>query len=402
MADGAARYAGRVISAPDDLRRWLADQPFDLRDQDLDGFRRWLGANLDRWQHDAVFVLRTRIRDVRRARPDLRRLEEESPRALRAYAATPLFARHQELRRELANADKAVAGLTDAVSRAHAGTADKLATFRAKRAALADELAALQGACPELQGLLQIMSEIRAIKSAAGIDRLEAELADRQTARGRHSGRSGESFEDAAAAVATGFLCEPGARLFRGVRLGSARTEFDLLAARVADGGAAEVRAVVEAKRNPNDLARGFLHRQDDLAWLTGEHGRYDSAVYRTRAFPTGHFDRPSEHNEGGTTVRFDPSSFRRFRRDPAAGVFLDGLHLVTRVGPLWGVSGVALARIATIVATDVDWNPDDDGYLESLRARCRALAGPLEAPDVVRLYAGNPDRGRLLAVAGS
>jgi hypothetical protein len=393
MTGDTTDFAGRVVSDPDALRGWLSEQTFDLRGLDPAGFRRWLGARLDRWQSDPVFVLRTRIRDLRKAHPELRRLEREYRRAEAADAATPQAARLRDLGRELHNTDKAIAGLS------RAGDPAKLDAFRTTRARLEAERDALVASSPGRQELLRLAAELAALRAAIGLDRLEADLAAAQTGRGRLSGRSGESFEDVARAMASDHLCEPGTRLLRGVRLGTARTEFDLLVARVADNGTADVVAVVEAKRNPNDLARGFLHRQADLAWLTGERDRYDPADYRTKTFPTGHFDRPSEHREEGTAVRFVPSSFRRFRRDPASGFFLHALHLVTRIGPLWGVSGNALSRIAARVATDEDWNPDDTGYLEVLRAWCQSLAGPIETPDMVRLYANAAGSGRLLAV---
>src|SRR4051794_41918216 len=54
---------------------------FDLRTLDLAGFRRWLNLHLARWASDPAFVQRARVRDLRRAHPDLRPLEEDHRRA---------------------------------------------------------------------------------------------------------------------------------------------------------------------------------------------------------------------------------------------------------------------------------------------------------------------------------
>ena len=62
----------------------------------------------------------------------------------------------------------------------------------------------------------------------------------------------------------------------------------------------------------------------------------------------------------------------------------------MTRPGPLLGVSGAALARIAARVATDEDWDPADEVYLRRLFEWCRTLAEPLETPDVLRLFAAD------------
>ena len=103
-----------------------------------------------------------------------------------------------------------------------------------------------------------------------------------------------------------------------------------------------EVLAVVEAKRNINDLGHGFLRRQIDLAWLTGDRAAYDPAEHRTGVFDAGHFDRPAAHWQDGRAFVFAPGSFSRFARDDS-GHFRDGLWLVTRAGPVWGLSGAAL-----------------------------------------------------------
>ncbi|HKB04504.1 MAG TPA: hypothetical protein VKD90_19935, partial [Gemmataceae bacterium] len=160
-----------------------------------------------------------------------------------------------------------------------------------------------------------------------------------------------------------------------------------------------DVLAVIEAKRNINDLAHGFLRRQIDLAWLTVEPGGYDPAAFRTGQFPTGHFDRPAVHWQDVQAFRFTPDSFRRFVRDPQSGYFRDGLYLVTRSGPVWGVSGAAQARISARIATDEDWDPADEPYLGRLFDWCRSLAGPVETPDVVRLYTESPDPAEHLLV---
>src|SRR5947199_4580927 len=97
-----------------ELLRLLREHTFDLRGLDLAGFRRWLDGHLARWQNDPVFVQRTRVRDLRRAHPDLHVLEEEHRRAARAEAASPQSPRLRRLERELLDTGKAVAGLTAA------------------------------------------------------------------------------------------------------------------------------------------------------------------------------------------------------------------------------------------------------------------------------------------------
>jgi len=82
----------KVTRGANQLRRLLEERTFDLRSLDLEGFRRWLDVHLPRWQRHSDFVQRARIRDLRRAHPQLRTLEEERRRLVREdarFAAVP-------------------------------------------------------------------------------------------------------------------------------------------------------------------------------------------------------------------------------------------------------------------------------------------------------------------------
>jgi hypothetical protein len=396
---------------PDALRRLLADQTLDLRGLDLAGFRGWLARLLVRWQADPVFAQRALVRDLRRAHPELDRLEAEAQRAAAADAASPQADRLRRLERELGNARKALAGLAAALEAADSdkrpALAARLEQFRARRQALEGEQAALTLASLSRGPLLRAGAELDRLRAAVGLDREEVRLAELLTRRGRGSGRAGESFEETALALTRREILPelPGdgpVRVLTGVTLGAARVEFDQLVVRpTGGGGPVEVLAAVEVKRNVNDLAHGFRRRQEDLAWLTGAAAGYDPALYRTRRFRRGHFDREAVHRQGGEAFPFTPGSFRHFRRDPDTGLVLGRLYFVTRPGPLWGVSGAALNRVAARVAADPRWAPDDAAYLGKLLAWCRSLAGAVESPDVLRLYAATPERARHVLLAG-
>ncbi len=405
-----------VTRGADELQRLLRDETFDLRELDLPGFRRWLEANLARWRADPVFAQRVRVRDLRRSAPELRRLEREHRRAAAADKASPLAPRLAALDRDLHAVAKAIAGLTAALETAepedHPRLSAKRDEFASRRLALSDEREGLIRSSPERQALLRIEAELRRLRAAVGLDPEEARLKELLARKGRGSGRSGGSFEQLALEL-TRCLIVPdlsaeagggeGIRVLQRVRLGAADVELDQVIVREADGRgvAVEVLAVVEVKRNVNDLGHGFRRRQADLAWLTGETGADDPAGHRTRRFPSGRFDRAAVHRQDGEEFAFAPGSFRRFRRDPGCDAFLDRLYFVTRAGPVWGTSSAALARIVARVASDPRWRPDGEGYLSELLVWCRSLAGPVEAPDVLRLYAATPERGRRVLLVG-
>ena len=124
--------------------------------------------------------------------------------------------------------------------------------------------------------------------------------------------------------------------------------------------------------------------RQENLAWLTGTAAEYDPQTYRTRQFPTGHFDRPAVHRQEDETFVFAPASFRHFRPEPGDQLLLDGLWFITRAGPLWGISGETLAHHLA------HRHRRRTGSRRAMRT-CKgaavvpAPAEPVETPDVLR-----------------
>ena len=170
-------------------------------------------------------------------------------------------------------------------------------------------------ASPARQELLRATTLLEAIRSIIGLDREEAELDRLTTTRGRGTGRAGSSFEDQAVEVTRTRFLPPdtsGIHLVRTVRLGAAGVELDIAIVRRPGGPdePVDVLTVVEAKRNINDLSHGFLRRQIDLAWLTGDRAAYDPAEQRTGTFTEGHFDRPAVHWQDGQAYVFAPGCF--------------------------------------------------------------------------------------------
>lgn len=191
-------------------------------------------------------------------------------------------------------------------------------------------------------------------------------------------------------------------QVLRGVTLGAARMEIDGLVVResAGPGEPLEVLAMVETKRNLNDLAHGFRHRQENLAWLTGDAAGYRPEMYRTRVFTSGHFDRPAVHRQQGREFLFTRDSFRIFRRDSASSQFFDSLYLITRPGPMWGLSGAALNRLSHRISTDPRWDLENPESMERLLNWCRRLTHPIETPDVLRMYASTESRARQILFA--
>jgi hypothetical protein len=397
------------------LHRLLGEETFDLRGLDLVSFRRWLDHHLARWQNDPVFVQSARIRDIRRAHPRFRVLEREHRLAIAADANSQHFVRLGQIERELLGTAKAISGLTAALQRASAEKRQRLRKkphgFQVSQRELLEEQATLIDASQERQTVLRAVADLQSLRTEIGLDQEEARLARLQKQRGRRSGRSGTSFEQLAVTWTRLYIlpellraaaaASRSVRVLTGVTLGAARTEFDQMVIQMPkDDQPVDVLTVVEVKRNINDLAHGFRQRQENLTWLTGDTGKYDPRMYRTNRFRSGHFDGEALHREGDEVFRFARCSFRRFRSERASGLFLSRFYFITRPGILWGVTSAALARISSRIATDERWNPNSDSYLRNLLYWCQSLAEPMETPDVLRLFASTPRRGRQILIA--
>lgn len=407
--------AGSEVRRGRDALRRLLRGAADLRSLEVEGFRRWLLPQVARWQEDPAFAQRDRLRTLRRAHPELRRLEQAVRRATAADEASPRFAELARLEQERMRAERAVEGLTQALAEAatparRAALEEKHAAFRERLKVLARAHARAVQESPERQGRLRCEAALEEVRVLLGLTREEALLTELLTRQGRRSGGSGSAFEAQALALTRAHLVPelvpPGAhvaevRVLTGVTLGAARTELDQLVVRVPAraGEPVEVLALVEVKRNADDVAHGFLQRQENLAWLTADAGAYAAAEYRTRHFRTGHFDRPAVHVEDGERFVFTRESFRRFRREPQGGPFLERLCFVTREGALHGTTAATLSRLRTRVASDERWAPESDAYLEGLLGWLKGQLLPLETPDVLRLYCADAERARQVLV---
>ena len=121
---------------------------------------------------------------------------------------------------------------------------------------------------------------------------------------------------------------------------------------------AVDVLAIVECKRNPDDVARGFHARQTTLGWLAGSD--YDPEDWRNTRHPTGHFARGYHPVRLATRVAVpgeDAAAARESGEKTPSGVCAHAAKFseVSRIGRERG--GVLLARALVHHA-----RADDDG----------------------------------------
>ena len=71
-----------------------------------------------------------------------------------------------------------------------------------------------------------------------------------------------------------------------------------------------KVLAIIEVKRNPDDIGEAFAGYQQSLSWLSGIKQAYDPEVWKTKAYPNGHFNKPFMQDFYGETLIFTSESF--------------------------------------------------------------------------------------------
>ncbi|MEM7812354.1 MAG: hypothetical protein AAF532_12835 [Planctomycetota bacterium] len=378
--------------SPGELDAFVREHDFDLHSAPLPRFRRWLKARIAEAERRPAFRQRLVIRDLEAAhRRPLRERRQRLRTARELYEASAVSAAFERADADVVNMQRAVAGLADAVDRGDADPA-KLADFRTRLAEAEARREELLGD-PLRRRLDRAEASIASFERETGLAAAREELTQLDQSRGSSSNVSGETFETAASRAVAGLvlpgLDPPGAAILHGVTLGCARGELDQVL--VASTGAEEpvrVLAVVEAKRNINDLAHGFTMRQENLAWFAGDRGGYEAPKYRTDRYPDGHFEGVTEHHEGGRGYRFDPNSFAVFADRAADEPWLADLYFVTEERPLLGMTSGDLAMLLNLVSGDPRFAPDSDTKLRRCQTRAKGAIDDFQALDVLRLYA--------------
>lgn len=378
-----------------------------FRSLDLDGFRAWLSQRIEESLRQPDFAQRCRIREIERThRRRLRDRERRLQKAEDAYRQLPAREQIEQLKHRLESLKKGVAGLEQAVAEDRADP-EKLESFRRQYMEVVREFLLLVEDHPEWRRLGRAKGSLERLREEIGLTDAEAELEALGRKQGNSSTASGSYFETVSS-EATHRLILPDithageqAHVLHGVTLGCARGELDqVVVVRRGEGAAVEVRAIVEAKRNINDLAHGFRQRQENLAWFAGDSSGYDPQLYRTDRYTEGHFAGPVTHEEDGETFLFDAGSFESITKDAESGWRLDHLYFVTEQRPLLGVGMAEHGQILNRVATDPAFNIDSKVVLGKYRKWAQQLVEPMQTEDVLALYAKTEEWARQIVFA--
>ncbi|MBX2803109.1 MAG: hypothetical protein KTR31_35845 [Myxococcales bacterium] len=389
VVDGVEVHRGQAIL------RELIDTAPDLTSMDREAFATWIGKVLEDASRDEVFRKRSAVRDLRSSnRRKLRYRQKRIAQARAAYSSCGCGPELSKLERDISSALKGVEGLRKAVEESRADPT-KLASFERRLESLTMARDAKLSDCPERGQLDRAKDSLERFEEDVGLVAIQEQIQALNLARGRSGSSRGKRFEEISVEILEQVAIPelttegPPPICLTGATLGCARGEFDHLLVVQRDPSApVDVLALVEAKRNINDLAHGFRLRQENLAWLTGSDQGFDPAQYRNQHFPSGHFDRPVEHAQGDRVYRFDRSSFDRFRRDETTGDFLERLWFVTERRRLLGMTMAQRERLVNKLATDLSVDPERPNSLARLQPWVLGLLEGLTTREVLQRYA--------------
>ncbi len=382
------------------LKQYLQANPTNFAQMDLDSFRVWLLQQIAAKENDPIFVLRCKIRDLQKANWETwRQLQHQLNETEYHWLNCSNYQRIKNLEHRIIGLQKAVAGLQQAVLNCPDHKKEdmvlKLGNYERELSACSMEQQTLIRNTPEQQTWLQAQKEFEAFGQHIGIPALEAQLQQLNQQQGQNATEAGSKFEKTVAEIVEKYivkLVHPNSaypvNILSQVTLGCARSELDYVIVQAPkEEEPVQILAIVEVKRNPNDIAGGFFIRQENLAWFTRDSQGYDPQQYRTREFLDGHFDRPAYHHQNRQSFMFTAESFQNFTRSKNQ-YFMDRLFFITQQRRLYGLNSDEYSRLMYRVSSDIFFDIDNSICLSQLFDWTQNMRAPLQSIHVLEMFA--------------
>ncbi|MEM1009014.1 MAG: hypothetical protein AAGJ35_08400, partial [Myxococcota bacterium] len=360
------------------LHNFLKRNAIQLRDMDLAQFTQWLRTQIERQkQHDSIYAqqwaLRARKQELRDKYLPLREAYMQQEKLFSSSSIAQVL---EKLRHQIDGSQHAQEGIHQALVTMPLEKQDTLQEkklfFVHKQQILTEVVEMIRNTVPEVGRTEQAREAFFSFCDQHGIAQAEAAIKAAQQDSGQKRSKSGSSFEDQVYPLVQGVIvphllrkpqCSTlpnNVHILSGVKLGSARAEIDYMVVRqAAPQKPVKVLAVVEVKRDPNDIGHGFHQRQETLAWFRGDTQHYDPQEWRTKVYNTGHFDQPATHREHDQTYLFQPESFGFFERDVASQWYLKRLYFIAQKRRLQGLAASEKALLLQRVVNQMDFSID-------------------------------------------
>ena len=244
--------------------------------------------------------------------------------------------------------------------------------------------------CTALQEYEQAIAQYSKIASEVGLTSAEKFKSDAQKDSGSGRNVRGKSFESQAVEIVRSCLLPYLAEkhnvpvddmlIVQNLRLGMASAngstaEIDSFVC-VRNGACPKPRgthvtvlAIVEVKRNPDDIGHAFVNYQAPLAWLTGQSDPSDTARWVCKTYPKGIFDRPFIQVHQGEPLVFTKDSFKKLTSRPITSImppdmqssfeastgsklhFVDDLYFIVKDGPVDCMISRSVATVLSLIA---------------------------------------------------
>ncbi len=414
-------------------------------------FNDWLKKTTTRrCQYDADYNSRINVREIKRANKEvLDKIHDEVLTASTSYMAHENYLKIENLERIVKGGTQAVTSMEKFVQfddgddiKLQTKKAEVMSkTLPAKKKELAEcnaQLQELLQQTPEYYTYAQALADKEKVYESLGLLQGENLVQIHQRNEGVKKNQSGKRFEDTAIDVviekiypliSEKYGVDPSTLLVvpnfcAGMpSTDGSSAEIDCIVVSKKSyiskpkGYVVHVYAIVEFKRNPDDIGKAsltsillhsltdfhfageaFASYQPALNWLSGNKDTYDSKKWITKAYVNGHFDKPAIYIcSNGEHLIFTSDSFSSLNKKPVSlcgetsQLFYDCIYFVTTLRPLDNVSSKHTSWILAKVSNDTIFDNElsDDAAIETLR--CKALErfprDKLTTLDLIRAY---------------
>lgn len=387
-----------IHSGHDFLTNYLQKNSFCFHNLTIESFRSFLKEILAREKNNHIFQQRAKIRDIKKNNwQQYNSLQKELLVAEQNFLEHPNKPLLQEIENGIDSSQKAISGLSDFLEKnpTDEKRRAKLEDFQAKLKDLQQQQDELIAKTPEKVQFEKAKQELSDLETALGLPEEEEKLAAIQKKIGQNRSFSGSQFEDVSLPIVQENVCpilckrydlQPAdVTILSNVTLECARAEIDYLVVQQVPQKPVKVLAIVEVKKNINDIAAGFELRQENIHWFTNNSDKYDEQLYRTKVFKDGHFNCAVTHSEHGSEFLFDHTSFAHFKSDGEH--FLRDLFFITYQKNLTGLRASEKSILCHKISTDVFFDIDDDEYIIKLFSWCLERFSSLQTKQVLELY---------------
>ncbi len=408
-----------IDTGQDYLCQYLEEPCFTLHETNEKDFQKWLIRESSFRQRDEHFQKRVQIRDLRKKhQSSLDQANELCRESKESYEKSPHKEKLEKLLLQIENREKALVGLEKAVQDRQGdkrkASEEKLAHFQKELEVWQQEKTQLLKLTPEKLKWEKALLKLANLKEKIGLTQAKADLEKLNKSLGRRMGSTGDAFEEQCRTFVRQIFFSVLAKrdpkfrrnykkmhILRGVSLGCARAELDyVVVAKKREKEPVTVYAIVEAKRNINNMAESFSIRQENIAWFTKTEKDYPAELYRTKVFTKGHFDKEAIHKVQDEEFLFAPSSFDLFKKDPSTGHFMDRLFFICAKRYLMGMSPGDYSKIMYRISTDMEFDLEDEEYVRKLLGWSKENISPWVTYDLLKIYASKESWAQQIIVA--